>query len=74
MSAGNGQQTITQTGNTNYAVSDYHGNNCSTCITRNGNNNLAHLEFGNGGDNDNTGTITQDGDYNAAGMEANGDE
>jgi hypothetical protein len=74
MSAGNGQQTITQTGNTNYAVSDCHGNNCSTTITQNGNNNLANLEFGNGGDSDQTGTITQDGNYNAAGMEANGDD
>jgi hypothetical protein len=67
MSAGNGQQTVTQTGNTNYATSDCHGNNCSTTITQYGNNNLANLEFGNGGDYDQTGTITQDGDYNAVG-------
>jgi len=74
MSAGNGQQTITQTGNTNNATSDCHGNNCSTTITQNGNNNSANLEFGNGGDYDQTGTITQDGDYNTAGIEANGDD
>ena len=74
MSADNGQQTVTQTGNTNYATSDCHGNNCSTTITQYGNNNLANLEFGNGGDYDQTGTITQDGDYNAAGIEANGDD
>ena len=74
MSAGNGQQTVTQTGNTNYATSDCHGNNCSTTITQYGNNNLANLEFGNGGDSDQTGTITQDGDYNTAGIEINGDD
>ena len=74
MYAGNGQQTITQTGNTNYAISDCHGNNCSATIIQNGNNNVAVSEFGNGGDDDQTMTITQDGDYNAAAMEANGDD
>jgi len=74
MSAGNGQQTVTQTGNTNYAIVDCHGNNCSATIIQNGNNNAANLEFGNGGDYDNTGTITQDGDYNTAGTEINGDD
>jgi len=74
MSAGNGQQTVTQTGNTNYAIVDCHGNNCSATIIQNGNNNAANLEFGNGGDYDQTGTITQDGDYNEAGIEINGDD
>ena len=34
MSAGNGQQTVTQTGNTNYATSDCHGNNCYNHYTK----------------------------------------
>ena len=74
MSAGNGQQTATQTGNTNYATVDCHGQYCTANITQNGNNNVAFAEGGNGGDNNQTFSITQDGDYNGAAVEANGDD
>ena len=70
----NTSQTLAQTGNTNYATVDCHGQYCTANITQNGNNNVAFAEGGNGGDNNQTFSITQDGDYNGAAVEANGDD
>ena len=72
--AGNGTSNATQTGNDNTAVLDCHGNNCVVSITQTGDDNYASAEVGNGGDYDQSITITQDGYDNTAIVEANGDD
>jgi hypothetical protein len=73
-SAGNGTTKATQTGNDNEARLDCHGNNCVLDVTQTGNDNYVSAEVGNGGDYDQSITITQDGDDNLAVVEANGDD
>jgi len=73
-SAGNGITKTTQTGNDNEAFLDCHGNNCVLDVTQTGDDNYAAAEVGNGGDYDQSVTITQDGDDNLAVVEANGDD
>jgi hypothetical protein len=74
MSSVNGINNLSQTGDNNSASLDCHGNSCVIDIEQNGNYNLANGELGNGGDNDQTIVIDQDGDYNSAKIEANGDD
>ena len=73
-SAGNGITKTTQTGNDNIARLDCHGNNCVLDVTQTGDDNYAAAEVGNGGDYDQSVTITQDGDDNLVVVEANGDD
>lgn len=73
-SAGNGQQTISQTGDRNIAAADSHGNNAKIILTQTGNDNTVYAELGNGGDYDQTITVSQDGDDNEAYVEVNGDD
>jgi hypothetical protein len=73
-SAGNGQQTISQTGDRNIAVADSHGNNAKIILTQTGNDNTVYAELGNGGDYDQTITVSQDGDDNEAYVEVNGND
>jgi hypothetical protein len=73
-SAGNGITKAIQTGNDNEAFLDCHGNNCVLDVTQTGDDNYAAAEVGNGGDYDQSVTITQDGDDNLAVVEANGDD
>ena len=73
-SAGNGITKTTQTGNDNTARLDCHGNNCVLDVTQTGNDNYVSAEVGNGGDYDQSITVTQDGDDNLAVVEANGDD
>ena len=72
--AGNGTSNATQTGNDNEAFLDCHGNNCVLDVTQTGDDNYVSAEVGNGGDYDQSITITQDGDDNLAVVEANGDD
>jgi len=74
VSAGNGVSNATQTGNDNEAFLDCHGNNCVLDVTQTGDDNYAAAEVGNGGDYDQSVTITQDGDDNLVVVEANGDD
>jgi hypothetical protein len=74
MYAGNGTSNATQTGNDNEAFLDCHGNNCVLDVTQTGDDNYVSAEVGNGGDYDQSITITQDGDDNLAVVEANGDD
>ena len=74
MYAGNGISKATQTGNDNEAFLDCHGNNCVLDVTQTGDDNYVSAEVGNGGDYDQSITITQDGDDNLAVVEANGDD
>jgi hypothetical protein len=73
-SAGNGITKTTQTGNDNEARLDCHGNNCVLDVTQTGDDNYAAVEVGNGGDYDQSITVTQNGDDNTAIAEANGDD
>jgi hypothetical protein len=73
-SAGNGITKTTQTGNDNIARLDCHGNNCVLDVTQTGDDNYAAVEVGNGGDYDQSITVTQNGDDNTAIAEANGDD
>ena len=73
-SAGNGVSNATQTGNDNEVVLDCHGNNCVLNVTQTGDDNYVMAEVGNGGDYDQSITVTQDGDDNLAVVEANGDD
>jgi hypothetical protein len=73
-SAGNGITEVTQTGNDNEAFLDCHGNNCVLDVTQTGNDNYVSAEVGDGGDYDQSITITQNGDDNVAAVEANGDD
>ena len=50
---GNQQMVILQNGDSNIAALDNHGNNNNMTLTQDGDNNQAHIEIGNGGDNDN---------------------
>jgi hypothetical protein len=74
VSAGNGITKAIQTGNDNEAFLDCHGNNCVLDVTQTGDDNYVAAEVGNGGDYDQSITITQDGDDNLAVVEANGDD
>jgi len=74
VSAGNGITKAIQTGNDNEARLDCHGNNCVLDVTQTGDDNYVSAEVGNGGDYDQSITITQDGDDNTAIVEANGDD
>jgi len=73
-SAGNGITKTTQTGNDNEAFLDCHGNNCVLDVTQTGDDNYAAVEVGDGGDYDQSVTVTQNGDDNLAVVEANGDD
>ena len=72
--AGNGITKTTQTGNDNEARLDCHGNNCVLDVTQTGDDNYVMAEVGNGGDYDQSITVTQDGDDNLVVVEANGDD
>ena len=74
MYAGNGISKATQTGNDNEAFLDCHGNNCVLDVTQTGDDNYVMAEVGNGGDYDQSITVTQDGDDNLVVVEANGDD
>ena len=74
VSAGNGITKAIQTGNDNEAFLDCHGNNCVLDVTQTGDDNYAAVEVGNGGDYDQSITVTQNGDDNTAIAEANGDD
>ena len=73
-SAGNGISNATQTGNDNEARLDCHGNNCVLAVTQTGNDNYVAAEVGNGGDYDQSITVTQNGDDNVVSVEADGDD
>ena len=71
---GDSSSSLTQTGDDNDAIMDCHGEDCTMSVTQLGDNNDAHAETGNSYANDgNTITIYQEGDYNEAYAEANGD-
>ena len=71
---GDSSSTLTQTGDNNDAVIDCHGEDCIMTVTQLGDNNDAHAETGNSYNNDgNTIVIYQEGDYNDAYAEADGD-
>ena len=60
-------------GDSNVIAMDNHGNNNKLYYWGNGDSNTAHLEIGNGGDNDNQFDLRQYGDSHYAYLEANDD-
>lgn len=73
-SGNNTVQIVDTQGNSNTVAIDCHGNNCLAGVLQIGDSNIASIEFGNGGDDNQTASIWQSGDYNDAGIEANGDD
>ena len=62
---GNQVMSLTQQGNSNVSSMDNHGNNNDMTVTIEGDSNVTHTEIGNGGDINNTITVTiDDGDSN----------
>ena len=62
---GNQVMSLTQQGNSNVSAMDNHGNNNDMTVTIEGDSNVTHTEIGNGGDINNTITVTIDnGDSN----------
>ena len=62
---GNQVMSLTQQGNSNVSAMDNHGNNNNMSVTIDGDSNTTHTEIGNGGDINNTITVTiDDGDSN----------
>jgi hypothetical protein len=73
-SGSNTIQIVDTQGDSNTVSIDCHGTYCSAGVLQLGDFNVASIEFGNGGDHNQTATIWQSGDSNEAGIEANGDD